>query len=84
MNLKRTVVAMLMAAPDQQRTVYGVFRAVVSVPLNGRWSWNVHRAEHVGSVTVRPGQACLSYQAMASPFATTDWPVFEHMNGGTR
>jgi len=76
-GMKRTVVTMLLAAPDQGRTVYGVYHADVRLRSRG-WSWDVHRAVQVGTVEVRGG-AQPSYRAMAEPYSTKECPVWERM-----
>lgn len=73
LNAKRTVVTMLQAGPD--RTVYGVFRAEVINAFTDKWTWNVHTADHVGSVTILDGAPAPSYQAIADLFASADWPA---------
>lgn len=66
---------MITAGPDG--AVYGVYRARVRNPRQ-RWTWNLHRARRIGTVSVPAGQPRRSYRAMAAEFATADWPALDY------
>jgi hypothetical protein len=72
---RRTTVSMLLAGPEG--ATFGVFRANVRNP-DKRWTWNIHQARHVGSVTVKTGETRPTYRAMAERFATPDWPAMDY------
>lgn len=76
MTRKHTTITMLAAGPEG--ATFGAFRATVRNP-DARWSWNIHRARLVGTVTVGPGER-ISYRAIAEQFATADWPALNYPN----
>jgi hypothetical protein len=76
--VQRTTVTMILAGPDG--SVFGVYRARVRNPAQ-RWTWNVHRARQVGTVTVKRDETRPSYRAMAERFATPEWPAMEYPEG---
>ena len=71
----RTTVTMIAAGPEG--ATFGVYRAHVRNPAQ-RWTWNVHRATRVGTVTVAAGDHRPTYRAMADQFATPEWPALDY------
>src|SRR2546422_11753907 len=76
---RRTVVTMLRAEPDKNRTIFGIFQATIKTHKNGEQSWNLHRARYIASVECVSSNRTTSYRAMAEPYATSDYPVWERM-----
>lgn len=74
-SARRTVVTMITAGPEG--AVYGVFRACVRNPSQ-RWSWDIHRARQIGTVSVKAGDRRPSYRSMALQFASPDWPALDY------
>lgn len=75
-TLPRTVVTMIYAGPDG--SAYGIYRAKVRFKTPSRWTWNAHKATQIGVVRLGASMGSPDYTAMASQFATTEWPAMQY------
>lgn len=72
--ITRTIVCLILAAPDQRRRVYGVYRAVGTSPQ----SPCLEIREELDHVTLINDEH-MDYRAYAELYATKDAPVWEKL-----
>lgn len=74
MSKPNTVTTTVMILTGGGTTTYGVYRAKLT-NRNGKVSWNIHKAEHIASVTVKSGEK-VDYLEIAKRYETPTYPAF--------